>query len=61
MSAELTWPVIVLPGGFDLDVFDISTLLQIITFHRQLAITGSAVWGQIVRIRRMDFPLIFSL
>jgi len=29
MSAELTWPVIVLPGGFDLDVFDISTLLQI--------------------------------
>ena len=33
MSAELTWPVIELPGGFDLDVFDISTLLQIITFH----------------------------
>ena len=60
-SAELTRPVIELAGGFDPDVLDISTLLQIITLHRQLAITGLAVWGQIVRIRRMDFPLIFSL
>jgi len=59
-GAELIRPVIGMAGGFDPSMLGISTILQIITVHRQLAITGSAVWGQIVRIRRMDFPLIFS-
>ena len=60
-GAELIRPVIGMARGFDPGMLCISTILQIITVHRQLAITGSAVWGQIVRIRRMDFPLIFSL
>mgnify|MGYP000886087119 FL=1 len=60
-NADLLCPLIALPDGLAFHVSSISTQLQIITVHRQLAITESAGWGQIARIRRMGFPLIFPL
>ena len=61
-NADLGRPVVIAPpGGLAFRVSRISTQLQIITIHRQLAITESIGWGQIARTRRMGFPLIFPL